>query len=186
MIPYYFLDNHMTIEDVQVKDLFNNLPDSVNLFNQLSDTVIESFEYYGATLAEWADRMQVVIPKEIDLMIIRDLLIQVGNKLQAASVYYSLCSSYNSFLSSSLDDAKNHVINDLVADYLTRNAKRPAVGVLNNIADSKFAQPLTQVLISRILKDFWKERRDMLIETRKILEQLNLSQTMELKYTQIE
>lgn len=155
-------------------------------YQDLSDTLMANIKFYERSLTEWIDHLAIEVPKDITPQDLRNLFAQVAKNIQQASYFYSVCSTYNGTLSSKTDSAKASIIAQYVKDYSHRDAKRPAAAVLDSVAESYFSDVSLQLAISRVLKEFWKERRDTLVEVRKSLEQITMSQNMEMKYHESE
>lgn len=148
----------------------------------LTDTLGASIVIGERTIHEWSDYLVVKVPKDPNLQDLRSLFILVAKNMQIASYYFSIFANYNSTLLGRLDSAKAKLTTELVDDYYKRNAKRPAAQVLEQLSLSYLDDINSQIMISKLLKEFFREKRDMLIEVRKCLEQVSLSHHMEIKY----
>lgn len=155
---------------------------SYESFQELANSLMNKIVFFDKTLTEWIDHLAIDIPSEVTLEQIREIYVRVAKQIQQVSFFMSMCSTYNSTLSSQSEAARADIVEALVTDYSIRNAKRPAAVVLNNLADSKLQDANLQLVVSRVLRDFWKERREVLVEVRKCLEQIMISHTSEMKY----
>lgn len=174
-----------TIQAVKPEELLDKILPGFDAYQSLADLFMERVKFYDRTLTEWIDHLAVDIPKDVTPEQLRNFFVQVARNLQQASYFYSVCSAYNGTLSSKADGEKAGVLAKIVYDYANKNAKRPAAHVLDSLAESYFNDVSIQLVISKVLKEFWRERRDTLIEVRKCLEQISMSQNMEMKYHEI-
>lgn len=148
----------------------------------LSDNLMSSIMFKGRSLDQWIEHLAIDIPTEVTLDTLRDLYTLVAKRIQQVSYFMSICNTYNATLSDTANIRKAKIVNDLVLDYQSRNAKRPAAQVLDQAADSQLERANVQIIASKVLKDFWKDRRDTLVEVRKCLEQITMSHLAEMKY----
>lgn len=164
------------------EDLLEQVLPGFESYEILADLLMSKVKFYERTLTEWTDKLAVDIPKDVTPQDLRNLFMQVAKNIQSASYFYSICGTYNGTLTAKADGEKASTVAKLVVDYAHRNAKRPAATVLDSVAESYLNDVSLQLVISRVLKEFWKERRDTLIEVRKCLEAIGMSQNMEMKY----
>ena len=68
-------------------------------------------------------------------------------------------------------------------NYGKRGAKRPAAVVIERMAESYMSSTVSARVAAKIVKSFWKERWNTLLEVRKILEQIGMSLHVEMKWT---
>ena len=174
-----------TIVSVSPETLLEKLLPGFDDYQILADLLMDKIKFYDRTLTEWIDHLAIEIPREITPQDLRGLFAQVAKNIQQASYFYSVCSAYNGTLSSKADGEKAGVVAQIVRNYAEKNAKRPAAQVIESLAETYFSDVSLQLIISRVLKEFWRERRDTLIEVRKCLEQITMSQNMEMKYHEI-
>lgn len=175
------------LEAVTPQQLLVQIMPGFEAYEIMADLFMEKVKFYDRTLTEWIDHLAVDIPKDRDMTpeLLRAYFIQVARNIQQASYFYSVCGAYNSTLSSKADGEKASVVAKIVYDYANKNAKRPAAAVLDQLAETYFNDVTLQLVISKVLKEFWRERRDTLIEVRKCLEQISMSMNMEMKYHEI-
>jgi hypothetical protein len=167
------------------EQLLEKIMPGFEAYQLMADLFMAKVKFYDRTLTEWIDHLAIDIPKDMRPEDLRTYFIQVARNLQQVSYFYSVCSAYNSTLSSKADGEKANVVAKIVYDYANKNAKRPAATVLDQLAETYFNDVTLQLVISKVLKEFWRERRDTLVEVRKCLEQISMSQNMEMKYHEI-
>lgn len=151
-------------------------------YELLSELMMSRIKFFEKTLIEWTTHLAIDVPENTTPQDLRNLFVRVAKNIQQASYFYSICGTYNGTLTSKVDGQKASTVAKLVVDYANKNAKRPAATVLDSVAESYLNDVSLQLVISRVLKEFWKERRDTLIEVRKCLEAIGMSQNMEMKY----
>ncbi len=174
-----------TIASITPDILLDKILPGFESHQNLTDLFMEKVQFYDRTLVEWVDHLTINVPDNPTPLELRSLFAQVAKKMQQASYFYSVCNAYNSTLNSKAEGEKATVIAKLVYNYADKNAKRPAAPILDQLAETYFDEVSIQLIISKVLKEFWKERRDTLIEVRKCLEQIIMSQNMEMKYHEI-
>lgn len=168
----------MTISETLLND---SIP-AYELFQQQVDLLMASIVFYEKTLADWIDHLAIEVPRDANLEDIRSLYVKVARQMQQVSYFLSLCSTYNTTLSAQSDMSRAKFITNLVNSYSDKNARRPAAAVLEQMADKSLEDTNFQLAISKTLRDFWKERRDTLVEVRKCLEQIMMTHLAEMKY----
>lgn len=173
------------IQAITPENLLEKILPGFDDYQILADLLMDRIKFYDRTLTEWIDHLAIDIPRDITPQDLRGLFAQVAKNIQQASYFYSVCSAYNGTLSSKADGEKANVVAKIIRDYADKNAKRPAAPLIDSIAETYFNDVSLQLVISRVLKEFWRERRDTLIEVRKCLEQITMSQNMEMKYHEI-
>jgi hypothetical protein len=150
--------------------------------SRLHTAVMESFVFQGKSLSEWLDSCAVEIPNKMTPEEYRQVAALLARKIQQAMHFYTMCSTTTQVLDAGNDKRKNEIVNALVNTYQASDAKRPAAKVLERMASDKLASSATHELAARLLKEFWRDRRDALIETRKLLETIGMSANIEIKY----
>ena len=141
--------------------------------------------FYDKTLYEWAGELMIDIPdhKTIDLISFRGTLLELANKLQVASNYYSVACSMVDTIGGGNNMKKSDIMSLLVSNYAAKGAKRPAASVLERMADSYLTNTVSAEKAAKIVKNFWKQRVDTLLDLRKVFEQIGLSLSVEIKFT---
>jgi hypothetical protein len=143
---------------------------------------INQMQFYDKSLKEWAREMQIVVKDDLSPQEMRQLYVKLANNLQIASYFYSVASSINSAVVGGGGMKKADLVKMIVANYDVRNARRPAATVIEHMANSYMSGTVNTRVAARIVKDFWRERRDTLTEVRKIIEQIGISMHVEMKH----
>lgn len=172
----------MDEENITPQAVLDDINEGTRIFSELSNKLMEEFMFFDRTLLEWADFLMVNIPPEIDESGFRRCLTDLSNKWQIVNNYYSISSALAKAFSGGSEMKKSDVVAAIVARYMKEQKKRPASTTIERMADSYMHNTISTSITSAIVKDFWKQRVDQLLETRKILEQLGMSLHVEAKY----
>lgn len=168
---------------VSPDELLLTVEEGAAVYSELTANFIEKFEFYGQTLSEWATEMMIEIPQDIDEKQMRRILVELGNKYQRASNYYSVAYSLSKAFGGGSEMKKSDVINALVANYTRQNKKRPAGAILERMADSYLKSTVSTRVAAGIVRDFWKQRLDTMQDLRRLLEQIGMNLAVTMKFT---
>ncbi len=170
--------------DVSANTIIDVVKEGSEIYSEVTAAFVKDFVFYDKTLYEWATELMIHIPKARDLDEIgfRALLIDLANNIQVASNYHSVASSMADAITGGNSIKKSDVVNAIVMNYGKRGAKRPAAVVIERMADSYMSSTVSARVAARIVKTFWKQRLDTLLEVRKILEQIGMSLHVEMKW----
>src|SRR5688572_21067721 len=95
-----------------------------------------SLTFFGKTLRVWEDQMMVYIPEEgLDADKIRSLFIELANKIQIASHYWSESSAGAVVSASGITTKKAELITSLISYYHANSIKLPPNTVLDRMAE---------------------------------------------------
>jgi hypothetical protein len=170
---------------VNSADIMDSIIDGAQLYTEATENFIKDFVFYEKTLYEWASDLMVDIPnsKELDPEKYRDTLLTIARNIQIASNYLSVASSMVDAITGGSDVKKSSLINEIVTNYAKKGAKRPAATVIDQMADSYLNNAVAANVAAKIVKNFWKQRLDTLLDIRKVFEQIGMSLHVELKIT---
>lgn len=173
------------IENITSKDIMQSIVDGAELYTEATESFIKEFVFYEKTLYEWASDLMIEIPnsKSLDPEKYRDILLNLARNIQISSNYLSVASSMVDAISGGSDVRKSSLINEIVNNYAKKGAKRPAATVIDQMADSYLNNVVSANVAARIVKSFWKQRLDTLLDIRKVFEQIGMSLHVELKIT---
>lgn len=178
-------ENSQTITNISSESIIEVVMEGAEIYSSLSSNFIKSFVFYDKTLYEWASELMVEIPdsKELDTFKFRQTLSKLAKNVQIANNYYSVSCTIEDAISGGSNIKKSDVIAAIVGNYAKKGAKRPAATVIDKMAESYMGSTLSARISSKMVKNFWKQRIDMLLEVRKILEQIGMSLHVEMKWT---
>lgn len=178
-------DLESKINDVTDSDILDALKAGAKLYTNITQSFVTEFVFYEKTLYQWAKDLQIDIPKgkNLDIVSFREILVCLASNMQIASNYYSVACSMVDAIGGGNNMKKSDIINMLVSNYASKGAKRPAATVIERMADSYLASTVSAEKAAKIVKSFWKQRLDTLLDLRKILEQIGLSLSVEMKFT---
>ena len=173
------------IESPTSEQIIESLKQGAEIYTAITESFISDFIFYNKTLYEWAKDLQIEIPstKNLDIVTFRQLLVALAKNLQIASSYYSVACSMVDAIHGGNNMKRSDIINLLVNNYAAQGAKRPAATVIEKMADSYLSNTVSAEKAAKIVKSFWKQRVDTLLELRKVFEQIGLSLSVEMKFT---
>lgn len=173
------------INEITDNDILDSLKDGAELYTSITESFVTEFVFYEKTLYEWAKELNIEIPKtkHLDIVGFRGLLVQLANNIQVASNYYSVACSMFDAIGGGNNMRKSDIVNLIVSNYASKGAKRPAATVIERMADSYLASTVSAEKAAKIVKNFWKQRLDTLLDLRKVFEQIGLSLSVEMKFT---
>jgi hypothetical protein len=167
-----------------VEDIMEEVVAGAATHSAATEIFMDNFVFYDKSLSAWLDEMALEIPKELTPEDLRSLYIELAYKIQKASNFYSIASSIHGGLIDGGEIKKSDLVNSIINKYSKEIKKRPAANIIERMADSYMNGTIHTKIAARIVKDFWKERRDTLIELRKCLEQIAIGFHTEMKYHQ--
>ena len=171
--------------DIDAESIMEVIQEGATVYSEISVAFIENFTFYEKTLYEWATDMMIEIPnpKTLDSEKFRTLLLELARNVQIANNYYSTSCSIDDAIQGGNSVKKSDVVNAIVNNYAKKGAKRPAANIIDQMAESYMSSTLSAKVAAKLVKTFWKQRLDMLLEVRKILEQVGMSLHVEMKWT---
>ena len=178
-------DENNEILEVSPDTVIGVVKEGAAIYSEVTTSFVQEFTFYEKTLYEWATELIIDIPraKDLDEVGFRDLLVKLAKNIQIASNYHSVSSSMCDAVAGGNSIKKSDVIAAIVANYAKQGAKRPAASVIEKMADSYMSSTISARVAARIVKNFWRQRLDTLLEIRKILEQIGMSLHVEMKWT---
>jgi hypothetical protein len=172
------------IYEVSAETIIDVVKEGSEIYSEITASFVQEFVFYDKTLYEWATELMIQIPKASDLDEVgfRALLINLANNIQIASNYHSVASSMADAITGGNSIKKSDVVNAIVMNFGKRGAKRPAAVVIERMAESYMSSTVSARVAAKIVKSFWKQRLDTLLEVRKILELIGMSLHVEMKW----
>jgi len=169
--------------EVSTDTLVAVVEEGAQIYSEITASFISTFVFYDKTLYQWANEMMIHIPENMDENQFRSTLVTLANNLQIAQNYFSVASSMADAISGGGSIKRSDVISAIVYSYAKSGARRPAATVIEKMADSYMSSTVSARVAAQIVKNFWKQRTDTLLELRKILEQIGMSLHVEMKWT---
>lgn len=179
------MEKEKKLENVTSDEVIQTIMDGAEVYSNISSAFIQNFMFYDKTLYQWASELMIEIPssKELDSNKFREVMITLAKNVQIANNYYSVSCTIEDAIAGGNSIKKSDVIAAIVHKYATKGAKRPAATVIDQMAESYMSGTISAKVSSKMVKNFWKQRIDMLLEVRKILEQISMSLHVEMKWT---
>ena len=173
------------IKEVTEDDIIDALKAGSQLYTNITEAFVKDFVFYDKTLYDWATDLMIEIPhpKSLDIASFRSLLLQLASNIQIASNYHSVACSMVDTIGGGNNMKKSDIISLVVSNYAAKGAKRPAASVLERMADSYLQSTVSAERAAKIVKSFWKQRLETLLDLRKVFEQIGLSLSVEMKFT---
>lgn len=171
--------------DINADSILEVIDEGAAVYSEISLAFIQNFKFYDKTLYQWATDLMVPIPnaKDLDSVEFRKILLQLARNVQIANNYYSTSCSIDDAIQGGNSVKKSDVVNAIVNNYAMKGAKRPAANLIEQMAESYMSSTLSAKTAAKLVKNFWKQRLEMLLEVRKILEQVGMSLHVEMKWT---
>jgi hypothetical protein len=171
------------IEPVSSEELISLILARVDEQNALTSMFMDGYVFNGKTLNEWRQELYVEIPlkrSSLSPEVVVELHLRIARNIQRANNLYAAANATQTSLEASASVKRSEIVNALVDIYEKRGAKRPAAGVLNQMAETLVDYAYVKAG-SHILKTFFKDSRETLIEVRKSLEQVSFMLHLEQK-----
>ncbi len=175
-----------SVKSINVDEALEEITVAAESYTIATEEFVRNFVFYEKTLFDWASSLMIEIPKveDLDALKFREILLQLISNIQISSNYYSVASSILDAISGGNEIKKSNLINTIVSNYAKKGAKRPAGTVIDQMADSYLSNTTSATVAARIVKNFWKQRLDTLLDIRKVFEQIGMSLHVEMKLTQ--
>lgn len=170
------------LESLTPKDLYNKLLEDIAVHGQATETFINNFQYHGKSLRQHSDDLWIEIPEKVTPELFREIFVKLARNIQIASHYYSVASSISNALLGSSRTRKSDLMRAIAESYERQNRRRPGQDLIEKMAESYMNGTSNVTVASKIVKDYWKQKVDSLIEVRKCMEQIGISMTVEMKY----
>jgi hypothetical protein len=154
---------------------------AARIYSDLTQESVNQLEFFGKTLAEWVRATTLELPREWNGNVYREALGTLFSLLQMAGNYHGVACAMADALADGVTLAHSDVVRAIVDSFAARGAKRPAGAVIQKMADSYMASSVPVTSAARLVKQFWRQRADLLLEQRRILELIGISLHVEMK-----
>ena len=168
---------HITPEQVM-----NEIIQDAQAHAAATESFANRFMFYGKPLQQWSDELAVEVPHNATPEKMRGLYTKLANNMQVASHFHSVASTINSSLIGGGQMKTADLVAAIVNQYAKNKAKRPSGAVIERMAESYMKSTTSTRVAAKLVKDFWKQRVDTLIEVRKNLEQISIHMHVELRH----
>lgn len=169
-------------KEIVPSELYDALVEDLAKHNESTALFVKSFTFYGKSLSDHSKDFYIEVPDKVTPEEFRAIFIKIINRIQMAQHYYSIANSIYTTLNTGSAKKKADLVAVITQKYEDNQRKRPAADVIKSIADSYISSTNNVLTAAKIIKDFWREKLDGLIEVRKCMEQIGISQATELKH----
>jgi hypothetical protein len=170
------------VDSILPKDIFNTIVNDAAVHGAATDEFVKSFSFYGKSLKEHSEDLYIQIPDNPTPIDIRNSFFKLIKNIQITTHYLSIASSISNAISNGGQIKKSDLVAVIVRGYESRNARRPSGAVLERIAESYMSETVNVRIAAKIVRDFWSNMLESLIEVRKCLEQVSISMHVEMKH----
>lgn len=169
---------------VSPEDIMTDVANAAEAHAAATQIFIDNFIFYGRSLSEWSDKLAIPVPdaKNLSPEVMRGLYVKLANNMQIVNHFFSVSNTISSTLVGGSQMKKADLVRYIVQQYEKENKTRPAVAAIEQMADSYMKSTVSSRVSAKIVREFWRDRRDMLVELRKTLEQISMNMATELKY----
>ena len=166
------------------QDILDELEEAAADYTEINDTFCDSVKFYGKTMHEWSEQLLIKLPSQDKLTPteIKTIYLQLGNNLQQVTYFYTISNSLFNALNSGEGVKRNELIKQIIERYSAANAKRPAATAIEQMARAEMIHIANNRIIAKMLRDFWKEMRECIIDIKITLDQVTLVMSLEMKY----
>jgi hypothetical protein len=171
-----------SIPQVTSQDIFSDVIAAAETHAALTDNFIKNFTFYGKPLSSWSKELSVKIPDQVTPEVMRALYVKLANSIQIASHFYSVSNTISSTLVAGGEVKKSDLVASLVKQYEQTTRRKPSGMVIERMADSYMSGTVSARIASKIVREFWRQHLDALVEVRKCLEQIGISLHVEMKH----
>jgi len=163
-----------------VKEIAVSVIENHTLYETLGDFSLENIIFNDKSLKEWSEHFTINIPRNCNPDDMKSIYSKLLSLLQLCNYLYSKSNSILTLINEGSVIKKSELISSFVKEYEDKKARRPAGTVLEDLAESKLDLAYLKIH-AKIVKEFFRDQRDTLIEMRKTLEQMGFSFHLESK-----
>ena len=175
-------DETTEVHTTSIREIMDEVVAGAQAHSAATEIFMTNFIFYDKSLIEWLDEMAIEIPTEIQPERLQCVCADIARKIQRASNFYTIASAIHGGIVGGGNIKKSDLVKSLVDRYAATKSKRPAAALIDRMADSYMNSTMHTRVAAKIVKDFWRERRDALVEMRKCLEQIGIIMCAEMKH----
>ena len=171
----------MKSDDDTAKDFIERVKESKDTFNRVYDKFYKQYQIDGKTMPEWQEHFKVVIPKDCDVTKCKEILSRLGTLYHEASYYYSRSNALDKAYNSEREKEYRKEYKRTATEMTTDGKKLPAAGTLSALASEKVQEFDDVIYNSQLTKDFWNSIIKELQYTFKLVNDMTINNSLELK-----
>lgn len=165
----------------EAKEFIKKVRESKETFNRVHDKFYASYRINGKTMPEWQDYFKVDIPKDISPIGCIGMLAELAAKYHEASFYYSSAGALDKAYGAEREKEYRKIYKRVTDERTGPDKKTAAATTLSTLADQEVQQFDDVIYNAQLTKDFWKSILDQLKYTFKVLNDITINNSLELK-----
>lgn len=167
--------------DDKVKEFIGKVRDSKETFNRVHDKFYAAYRINGKTMPEWQDYFKVDIPKDISPIECIGMLAELAAKYHEASFHYASSGALDKAYGSEREKEYRKVYKRVTDERTGADKKTAAATTLATLADQEVQEFDDVIYNAQLTKDFWKSILDQLKYTFKVLNDITINNSLDLK-----
>jgi len=168
-------------DTITPEEVVQHILESANTHAIATDMLMSSLVFFDKTLSEWAAHLAVYVPDDMGPLTLRSLHIKCARNVQQAVTLYSYSNSIYNAISNGGNLRKSDLTAAIVEWYRSNNSTRPAGTIIDRMADSYMNDTINTRIAAKIVREFFRDQKDTLLEVRKHLEQIGYTMHLEVK-----
>lgn len=168
-------------KEEEAKEFINKVKESKETFNRVHDKFYAAYRINGKIMPEWQDYFKIDIPKDISPIECIGMLAELAAKYHEASFYYSSASALDKAYGSEREKEYRKVYRRVTDERTGTDKKTAAATTLATLADQEVQEFDDVIYNAQLTKDFWKSILDQLKYSFKVLNDITINNSLELK-----
>lgn len=162
--------------------LFERIIKGKEVHEQFEDYFKRTVTISGQTIDHWNEHFFVRVPQDITLQQAQQLAAQLMGLMHEASFYFSVAQAKVSLMKRGANSNYLAKFASLVEEHKGRGGRLPSAQTLETLAKIDGDAAESAYTIADVELKFWKEKLSILESSRKLLENVTMSISTELKY----
>lgn len=171
--------------DKQLKpeELLADLPAESSKISAITVGLSKTLQFQGKSLFEWRNELRVEIPQEFNYDNYKIFITSLATNIQRSSGLYNFANSLYSIMTKSSKMKHQELQGILLERYLANKdgGRVPSQAKLQELANNPLQDTISMIATLKVVRDFFQEQRDNLVELRKTTEPLGYILNIEYK-----